>query len=223
MKIFNISTLIFACIYPSLLWLVAGKLELYPQVTYPLGKLIMIVLPFIIWIIQKFNSKDIKRVAGLKKPGYMIGIITGIFFGIVILLAYYFFLQHNLPNEKIIRKMQSLGYLRFYWAAGLFVAIFNSLIEEFYFRSFLLSQCANFKMPVSKLLLINGVTFSLHHFIAMINIIPLNLVIGLCAAIGLAGAVWAWLRVKGISIIDIYISHLIADLAIVFVIWDIVK
>lgn len=221
MKLLKIILLVIASIFPAAVWLVAGKLEFYTAYTYPAGKLLMLVLPFLFWLVQGKSKRQIMEEGGVSRPNWWTGILTGLLFAAVILAAYGL-LKERLEFEPIMAKMDSLGYMRNYWLFAMLVSFFNSGLEEFYFRSFILSQTRNLNVYPIRAVFLNGLIFSLHHFIALVGLVPAGMIFGLTIGTGLAGGFWAWMRVKRISIFDVYISHVIADLAIAWAIWKMI-
>ena len=90
-------------------------------------------------------------------------------------------------------------------------------------RGFLLGELwARIPSPVG-VVLVGGVLFGLHHIFALLGLFPWPLALLFMSGTMLAGAVWTWMRVRGLSIIDCYVSHILADLAIMWIGWDLMQ
>ena len=65
--------------------------------------------------------------------------------------------------------------------------------------------------------------FGLHHVFAMLPLFPVGWVAVFTAGTMAAGAAWAWMRVRGWSIWDCYVSHILADLSIMWVGYELIR
>jgi len=64
--------------------------------------------------------------------------------------------------------------------------------------------------------------FGLHHVAAMMSLFDVQKLTLFVAGTMLAGGVWAWMRLRGQSIWDCYISHVMADMAIMWIGYDLI-
>jgi len=104
---------------------------------------------------------------------------------------------------------------------GAFVSLGNALFEEYYWRGFLVSELGDRLHSRWRTVLVAGGLFGLHHIFALTWLGDVWMVAPAVLATMVAGAAWAYLRVSGRSIVDCYISHVLADVAIMWVGWDV--
>ncbi|MFQ5876702.1 MAG: lysostaphin resistance A-like protein [Acidobacteriota bacterium] len=128
---------------------------------------------------------------------------------------------------RIISKLEAIGAdtpARFL-ALTLFLSVLHALLEEYYWRWFVFGQIRE-RVGFLPSAAVSSLAFMAHHVIlagAMLGparfwsaALPLSL------AVALAGAVWAWLYERGGTLISPWLSHLIVDLAIMAIGYDIV-
>ena len=72
-------------------------------------------------------------------------------------------------------------------------------------------------------LIAGGVLFGLHHIFALAPLFPWPLAAAFTVGTMLAGAVWSLMRIRGLSLWDCYVSHILADLAIMWIGWDLMQ
>ena len=102
-------------------------------------------------------------------------------------------------------------------------ALGHSFLEEYYWRGFVQEQLqkrlGGFAGPV----MLAGVLFGLHHVFLLVGIMGWGLA-SLCTfGTVVAGWVWSWQLARGASLLDCYISHMVADMAGMWVGWDLVQ
>jgi len=114
----------------------------------------------------------------------------------------------------MLAKVESLGLLEHYWIMALFISLLHSLFEEYYWRAFLLSELRSWIPGTLLLCLLSGAVFGLHHIFAMLSLFSWPLVLLCVLGTMFAGGIWSWMRLRGYSIWDCYISHVLADLAV---------
>jgi hypothetical protein len=138
---------------------------------------------------------------GLKKTNARPGLALGLLMAVIILGGYYALLCERIEPVAILSKV-------------------HSLLEEYYWRGFILSQLTRWIPGTLLLSLIAGFIFGIHHIFAMLSLFGWHIV-AVCVLGTMAGGfVWSRMRLKGYSIWDCYISHVFADLAIMWVGYD---
>jgi len=215
--------LIIFCILPALTSLVAVYLEFFQAVTYPLGKVLAIGGSIAIILAAGHTRKEILAGLGIKRSNCLPGILSGAILSAIILGLYYLFLKKRIDPTPIAEKVSSLGLKDYYWALALVTSCMNSLFEEYYWRAFIMSQLKTRISGAAALCLLGGALFGIHHFFVLRPMFPLASVLFLTFGTVVAGVVWSWMRVKGYSIFDCYISHLMADLAVFWAGWDMIN
>ncbi len=103
---------------------------------------------------------------------------------------------------------------------AVFISLANSLFEEYYWRAFLVSELRVWLGSAPLVCIVAGVLFGLHHAFAMGPLFDWPVLVLCVGGTMAAGAVWTWMRVRGNSILDCYVSHVLADLAIMWIGWD---
>jgi hypothetical protein len=95
----------------------------------------------------------------------------------------------------------------------------NSLMEEYVYRWFVLTRCERLMRP-SLAVPASAAVFTAHHVVALSTYLPWNLTALASLGVFLGGALWAWLYSRYRSIWPGWISHIIADVAIFAVGWE---
>jgi membrane protease YdiL (CAAX protease family) len=115
--------------------------------------------------------------------------------------------------ESMRVQAAAMGILEHYWAFALFLAFFNSLAEEYYWRWFLYGRLRAV-LGVLPSLLLASAAFALHHVVVMSQLVPglWGVVLGAC--VGLGGALWCLLYEAQGSVAGAWACHLLVDLAV---------
>jgi len=221
-KKISLLLLVAFCLLPTVQTAVSVHLQWYTNFTYPLFKLLMIAGPIVVWLALGHTGRQLGHLLGLKKTNMLPGLAVGVLISAVILLSYYILLRPVVNPEPILAKVDSLGLTKCYWIMALFISLWHSLLEEYYWRGFLLSELHNWIPQTVTLSLIGGVIFGLHHIFIMMSVVPLTLVAVCVLGTMAAGFIWSWMRLAGYSIWDCYISHVFADLAVMWIGYDLI-
>jgi membrane protease YdiL (CAAX protease family) len=213
-RILKYTLLVLLCIFPAIVSLIAVNLELLPAISYAIGKVLMLALPLIVWRLSKLDRREISIQAGLVKTYLLPGMLLGLIFAVIILCAYFGLFINWIKPAQVVEKLTSLGLLSHYWLAAAFFSLGNAFLEEYYFRAFLIERFTRFTSNAMLIAIVNGIVFGLHHFVVLLTLVPLQQVIFLSTATAAAGFIWSYLRARGLSIFDCYVSHVLADMAI---------
>ena len=155
--------------------------------------------------------------------GLGVGAALGLVMGAVILLAYRLGLAAQIDPMLLRRTADEIG-LTGPWAyiagAGYWILI-NSVIEEYVYRWFILRQLRAL-MNDTAAVLGSALIFTIHHTVAMADYLgPLHNALG-TVAVFLAGACWSWLYLRYRSIWPPWIAHVVADVAIFLIGWQLI-
>lgn len=211
------------CLLPGLQTAVTIYLALWTPVTYPLLKAAIVAAPLLVW---KFSGRRWRRLArdiGFTLPSVWRGLAGGAVFAGVILVGYYAVLVRYLDAGPMVAKARSLGILEGYWLAAAFISLGNSLMEEYFWRAFATDELRRRLGRRWQVCLAAGGLFGVHHAFALASAFPAWMVVLGTAGAAAAGAAWTFLRLRGWSIWDCYISHVAADLAIFWIGWDLIQ
>jgi uncharacterized protein len=208
------------CLLPATQTFVAVQLEWWPAVTYPLLKIAMIASPVLAWLWCGRRRREVLDRVGWKRPSVLVGLGVGALMGGLILGGYYGSFRQFVNADGLVEKIEGLGIADHYWLMAVFISLGNALFEEYYWRGFLVSELGERLRGRWRTVFVAGGLFGLHHIFALTWLGEVWLVGLAVLTTMVAGAAWAYLRASGRSIIDCYISHVLADLAIFWIGWD---
>ena len=145
--------------------------------------------------------------------------VAGIIF-IAWLLAREFTSFVDEPGIKNQIEQLGLATPQKFWVFAVAISFLNALMEEYVWRWFVFSKC---KVLLGKWrgILLASLFFTLHHVIVVWNFGDFLLIVFASTGIFTAGVLWTWMYNKYNSIWPGYISHVAADLAVMWIAWDI--
>lgn len=188
-------------------------------------KVFLLVWPFLATcLILKVNLIDRSR-----EKRHLASMIPGISFGIVI-VGVLVFLVKATPmgavldenSGRIAGRIHDLGVAEHFLWFALFISFAHAALEEFYWRWFVFGQAQRvMSLPVAYLVASLG--FASHHIVVLSQFFPLGwaFLFGGCVAIG--GAFWCWLSYRYNSLIGPWVSHMIIDLGLMWVGWEVLR
>lgn len=223
--------LFLALVYPtflSLVWFIwlAGTEGPWQKLAYGVGKTLQFLLPVL--VIRAFDRS-------WPRPAWprFEGLVAGAAFGFLVVggMAFLYFLALKPAGlfsgtpALVLEKLQAFGLAspQGYLIFTLFVAVAHSLLEEYYWRWFVFGRLRRY-FTFRWAVLLSSLGFMAHHVIVLAIYIPgyfwsLAVPLSLCIAVG--GAVWAWLYERTGTIYAAWISHLIVDLGVFVLGYDI--
>lgn len=223
--------LVAACFPGFITWLyfVAFPGKTTTTIFYGLNKVVQILLP-VLWMRAVFGRSI--------RPGRpaLRGLAAGAGFGLAvaagIVALYLVFFRNGQYLEgvpvAIFDKLGELGAatpLRFA-AFGLFLILANSAIEEYYWRWFIFGALRH-TAPLGIAVAVSGVTFMFHHVVVLGSFLSAEyfwtMVLFFSVCIGSGGAVWAYLYHRTGSIFVPWLSHLLADVAVMAIGFDMLR
>jgi uncharacterized protein len=180
----------------------------------------MVCLP-VVWC--KFIDRDRPQFNLDKTDSLAIGVWLGIAMFAIILTSYWGGGNSLLDITDIRARAQQtrVNIPLMVFGFGTFQTLINSLVEEYVWRWFVYQKC---EVLVKKSLAVylSALFFTLHHIILIAaHVDDWRLVTALAIAVFIAGVCWAKCFQIYRSLLPIYISHMIADLALQIVSWDI--
>ena len=213
------------CLLPTLQTAVSIYWQLWKLVTYPLLKLAIVAAPIATWLAFRRPRRHVFRDIGLKRTRCLVGLVSGVILGAPILAAYYLLKSGGLiDGADVVAKARSLGvdHWATYWGLAAFISLGNSLVEEYYWRGFIVSQLRGRLSGRLVISLVAGGLFGLHHLFVMLPMLPPGVAALGIVGIVFAGVVWSWMRLSGVSLLDCYVSHILADLAGFWAGWELI-
>lgn len=195
------------------------------QSLYFIGKVIQFGTP-ILWL--WFADRAALRFRKLTSRGIGVGLAFGVAVAIFAFAVYYGLLVNSPAMAdapaRIRAKLAEFNAAtpaRF-WALIAFLSIINSFLEEYYWRWFVFGRLRKY-VPLFAAIVISSLAFMGHHVIVLDVYFPgrfWSAVVPFSLAIAFGGAVWAWLYHKSGSIVGPWISHLIVDVAVMSIGYD---
>jgi membrane protease YdiL (CAAX protease family) len=226
------AALVFAVTFPTLLTftyfvLLADFPSGVQQAVYAAGKTIQFVFPAA-WVFLVLRER-----ISWQWPGPR-GVWKGIGFGAFVLVAmvglYFGWLKPSGHLQglasQVMDKVHDLG-LDSPWkyaATGVFYALGHSLLEEYYWRWFVFGQLRR-SSSMTLAILVSSAGFMAHHVVLLATFFgwgsPLTYLFAFAVALG--GAVWAWLYATSRSLLGPWLSHMLVDVAIFVIGYDLVR
>jgi len=225
--------IVFGLVFPSLLSLAdfvilakgGGGSNPLQQFAYAGGKLVQFALPLVCYYLL---AGRLPRPTAPRARGLGLGAVFGLVVAGGILALYYTFLRDSpilgQTPVKLREKLQEFGIASTTGFAffAVFISLIHSLLEEYYFRWFLFGWLAR-RVPLVTAIVVSSLGFMAHHVIVLWVYMPDHLLTGvlplsLCVAVG--GACWAWLYYRSGSLYAPWLSHMLVDVALFVVGYD---
>lgn len=226
------SLLIAGLVFPSLAaWLYFAVYASSPALPalYIACKIAQFVLP-IAWLLLVLRRLPDRRLPDFRAVTG--GVLSGLLLAAIVMLFYVVSLRGGAlaaqASPRIAARLEALhsatplGFA----AMALFLSVAHSLLEEYYWRWFAFGRL-RIHMGRGGAIALSSVAFAAHH------VIVLHAFIGpgrfwwvtavLSIAVAAAGALWAWQYTRSGSLISIWISHALVDVAIMAIGYDLVR
>ena len=183
------------------------------QIAYVLSKLWLVVIP-LIWYLKV--DKGQLSLSKPKQGGYAVAVGLGSGMSALILLTW-FMLGDKIDGSLLRDAVEPVGLLdvRLYIGGVIYWTVFNSLLEEYVFRWFLVVKSEALVGTGAPAILLSAFIFVIHHTFALLFFgFPwwANLLASVSLFIG--GAIFSWLYIRYRSVWMPYIAHAICDIAV---------
>jgi membrane protease YdiL (CAAX protease family) len=148
--------------------------------------------------------------------------VVGLGSGLVISLAG--FLLMASPVGELVRegadavreKAEALGFAQNFLLFAIFVSLFHSALEEFYWRGFVFGRLRErFGVTISHIFA--GLAFAAHHLVVTWQYFPPFLAIALAACVAVGGIIWTILYQRQGTLLGCWLSHLCVDVFLMFI------
>ena len=184
--------------------------------SYFIKSLIKIILFGLIPIAYFITNKDreIKNIFRINKKELTISLLVGIVVFLIIIGAY--FLLGNLFDLSNITSSltNDIGVsLDNFIYVSIYITIFNSFLEEFFFRGFAfltLKKYSNLKFSF----IFSAITFALYHVAMMITWISIPLLIMTIIGLFIGGLIFNYFNYKYNNLYPSWFIHMFANIAI---------
>ena len=158
----------------------------------------------------------------MRQGGLGVGLLTGLAAGAVIGIAAFAFGIFEMDMGALAGEVDEMGLdtPQSYLLGALGWTFVNSLMEEYVYRWFVLSRCEKLMRPTLAVLA-SAAVFTAHHVVAISTYLPWHLTALASLGVFLGGALWAVLYHRYRSIWPAWVSHIIADVAVFAVGWEV--
>lgn len=148
------------------------------------------------------------------------GVVTGVVIGGAVLTFYFNLPAEWLNTDGLRDRVGAYGLLDHFLLFVTFICVINSGMEEYYWRWFVFGGLAR-EMPWRWAAVISAAGFTLHHIVILTAYFSGAGLIALCnAGVFLGGCIWAVQYRRSKSICASWVSHALADAAIMVVAYD---
>jgi membrane protease YdiL (CAAX protease family) len=194
---------------------------------YSAGKVLQFALPLLCWILTErtrfhISSPRLRDLGGGIAFGVAVfAAILMFYFAIVKSSAFLSGLDVQVRTKVIAMGLDSKTRYIFF---VLFLSLFHSGLEEYYWRAFVFAGLRK-HLPLPLAIAISSLGFMGHHVLVLSGFFPgrfWSATIPFSLAIAVGGAVWAYQYHRTRSIYPVWCGHALVDLAILTVGFDLV-
>jgi len=203
----------------SLFYFVWFSEEVWARWIYSGTKVFTLVWPVLVWCV--IWKRAWPRVEWLSMK-HLHALPLGLFTGCLMVGTFLLLLQTpvgevvNASAGRMKDKAQALGFLKYYWVFGCFLAVFHSGIEEYYWRWFVCGRLQE-RLPGIWAYALGALSFAAHHIVVTTQFFPLSWGIFFGLAVGVGGAVWHWQMVRQGTLAGAWLSHMLVDFGLLAV------
>ena len=190
------------------------------QTVFIAGKLWMLLLP-VTWLMLVDRKRP--SIPWPRRDGMAAACITGVLIFVTIAMGYWFFGRDWIDVAFMQEKIKEVGLgtpLRYILGAIGWI-LFNSLMEEYVWRWFVVTRCETL-MRRWAAVAVSGLLFTLHHVIALDVYFDWRVTVLGSVGVFIGGATWSWLYLRYRNIWAAYVSHVFADVIIFAIGWHLV-
>lgn len=204
-----------------------GQMNPMRQALYTVGKWLLLAYPL---ICARILDGWLPRLRPPSRRGLMVGLLFGTFVMFGTFALYFFFLRNTSvfgdTPENLRVKLREFGIDTFprFLFFGLFVSLIHSLLEEYYWRWFVFRRLRDL-MPLFPAMIVSALGFMGNHILILQVYFPDRFflaVLPFSLCVGVGGAFWAWLYERTGSLTACWASHLLVDVALFVVGYDLV-
>lgn len=183
------------------------------------SKLVVNAIP-LVWFLTVEKGRI--RVAKPSGRAVWIGTAWGLLIAAVLLGVYFLGVADQLNADGLIEKVSAYGGVQHFFLLAIFICLLNSGMEEYYWRWFVFGRMRRL-MDWRVAIIVSSVGFTLHHIVILWAYFPtVGLGILFNTGVFVGGCIWAWLLHRQKSIFAPWISHILADAAIMVAGYDLI-
>jgi len=125
-------------------------------------------------------------------------------------------------GSNIAQKTTELGVLEHFWIFAIFISIFHSLLEEYYWRWFVFGRLRDL-LPRWAAHLAGGAAFSAHHIVITTQFFPSAWGALFGCMVGVGGVIFSLLYEKQKSLAGAWLAHMAVDFGIMAIGYDLIS
>lgn len=219
----RLGLLLVAMVYPTFAaWLYFVAFAQHPQMRwlYLAAKAVQALLPLLAWLALGVKPPRLAggvAVAGLATGAAMSAAVLAVWFSPLARWSAF-----APVTAQVWERLVALGAAtpaRYLVMAAL-LSVAHSLFEEVYWRWLVLGELSR-RLPRGAALTLGSLAFASHHWIVLDSFLAgqhrWSATLPLTLAVAAAGAVWGWLYQRQGSLLPAWLSHLLADVAVMTV------
>jgi membrane protease YdiL (CAAX protease family) len=149
-----------------------------------------------------------------------VGIGLGLGIGVIIVAGYFTLAAGRLDaaNLRELAASRGFGKPAIFLAFAAYITLVNALLEEYVWRWFVFTRCERL-LPGRWAVLVAAACFTLHHVFVLRSFAPWSLTLLGAVGVFVGGTAWNWCYLRYRSIWPGYVSHAVADAAILALGW----
>jgi membrane protease YdiL (CAAX protease family) len=191
------------------------------QAVYAAGKLWILALPLAWLLLVERKRISLSPLPAASRARALIeGTLLGVAFGAVVLGAYALVGERWLAPARLREMADAAGFGTpgAYLAIAAYLALVNSLLEEYVWRWFVYRQAERLMRPALAVPL-SALLFTLHHI--LVFAVQLGPQIAVLGSIGVfvGGCIWSALYARWRSVWPAWVSHVLVDVAGLWIGW----
>lgn len=190
------------------------------QIAYGVCKLLLIALPlgWLLWV-----DKGKLSWSKPQRGGFGVAALLGLMICGIVLAAYWLIGRAWIDPEQVRQAAlrNGIGTPLRYLAFSAYVFLINAALEEYVWRWFVFRKC-EVLIGGLRAVGLSALLFTVHHVVALRAQFGWDVTLLASAGIFVGGAMWSWCYLKYRSIWPGYLSHLIVDVAVFIIGWQII-
>lgn len=207
--------LVFGLTAPTVLQLLSHIIQAEPLISntaYIISKLLFVIVPIIYWTISRPAPKQ------KSEQMLMFSIFTGLLFAATIFGVLNQFIEEIKPlGNKIYQTLSNIGLTKNFLIYSLGIIIFNSFLEEVYWRYAVFGGLKKFFSGFLAAI-ISSLGFAAVHLVLFISFFEISWIILLLTSLTfLFGMYWSWLYHKSNSLLSVWVNHLLVNIPLFYI------
>lgn len=190
------------------------------QATWAISKAWILLLP-LVWLL--FVEKQKPAHSPVRRDGMELAVISGVVIGLLIWLTFELVGRRLIDAAEVrdLAAQNGLDQPGRFLAVAVYICTINALLEEYVWRWFVFRKCEALLRPAAAVVAA-ALLFTVHHVFALLAYTNVPITVLACTGIFVGGCLWSWFYLTYRSIWPGYVSHLIADIAVMWVGWRVI-